>query len=90
MNLKQAVESGRPFRHKTQIKTYWCTVGTFGSENYSLTDLVSSDWEIQQKETFTRKDVERALVKLADYLSSTRVQSWQEALEEAMRAAETP
>lgn len=104
LTLKEAVESGRPFRHKgwgiwhtkatfheTFFKQY--VGGKLQSPSYNdgpleLKELFSSDWEIKSKDTFTREDVERALDKYAEVAKRYGVHNTHHAKEEAMAAAE--
>lgn len=104
MTLKEAVESGRPFRHKGDLD--WCLwdkeedhiilkdsaiIATKKNPVFHpfLSKLISDDWEIQQKETFTREDVERAVNMYAGCRGYGNSQSHEDAYKAAMKAAES-
>lgn len=65
LTIKEAIESGRPFRHKDSnvwefFKEYDRKLD-LPLKGYSPNQLISCDWEIKAKDTFTREDVERAI-----------------------------
>lgn len=62
MNLKAAAESGKPFRHKSWPKSDLIPPGSpERMPHIAMDEAISDDWEIQQKETFSREDVEAAI-----------------------------
>lgn len=96
MTLKEACESGKPFRHKHWTMGTWAYVSERGVAEFIKdgefvalmpSHAISDDWEIQQKEHYTRADVERAILKLHDtYKASYSYdETW---LEIGMRAAD--
>ena len=66
MTLSECVKSGKPFRHKNHSTWFDLMKCNFKPGEYELNELISDDWEIQQKETFTREDVERGIKALYD------------------------
>lgn len=92
MTLAEAVKSGKPFRHKGWASDTWANVNErgvvifhSGGECWLTVDAISDDWMIQQKETFTRADVERAV----DVALSSRKWNPLHIKEEAMKAADS-
>lgn len=87
MTLAEAVKSGKRFRHKNHSTWFDLNKCYFKPDEYELNELISDDWEIQTKQTFTREDVERACRLVVCHL-----QRWPTdehgAIREAMRAAE--
>lgn len=89
MTLKEAVESGKPFRHKSWLpETHFEYAKDISG--VALGEAISDEWEIQEKTSFTREDVERA-VRVGVEMSSAyfdRYEYKQEAIKAAMKAAE--
>lgn len=86
MTLKEACESGKPFRHKDwSVCSPWVEkVGEF--INCPVSQLISDDWEIQEKTSYSKEDVIRASnVLLQEFVDMKNRPRW---LEEAMKAAE--
>lgn len=96
MTLKEACESGKPFRHKTWGDFYTKEEAIRFEKITSIDEAISDDWEIQQKETFTREDVERAVIvawnssisKTASSGNLVNEMLLERVIEEAMKAAE--
>lgn len=86
MTLKEAIESRRPFRHKSFMHHAWYSAGDIDTVNITMECAISDDWEIHEKQTFSRKDVERAI----DFvLAGVRRNNDHALKREAMKAAES-
>lgn len=97
MTLREAVKSDKPFRHKSWDMDYvgWVVVGESGEIEFPrkdqvliLSQAISDDWEIQQKTTFTRADIERAIETYSMRAIGQSSHAYPQSVKEAMRAAE--
>lgn len=90
MTLIDAVKSGKPFRHKSWHHKQAWTHAQSTSHPITLEEAISDDWIIQQKETFSREDVERGIemaIRLASYCPHRDLKTTN-TFKEAMKAAE--
>lgn len=68
MTLKEAIESGQPFRRPIWRKGIYATIDL--SETFSTQEIISEDWEIKEDEiSITRS---RYLSAVADTLKEMR------------------
>lgn len=84
MTLAECVKSGK--KYKRPIHACWYTPEIDIHCQIRIEDALADDWEIMQKETFTRADVERAVGAAMSGLISHNIPG--RAWEEAMKAAE--
>lgn len=90
MTLQEAVKSGKRFRHKNGAPSVWLFPGVseFDKCTCTLEEALSDDWMIQQKETFTRAEVELIARKVAGSFFASP-DDRKQAVAWAMKAAES-
>lgn len=86
LTLKEAADSGRPYKHRRWSNWYTREESFDVDHTVTVADAIASDWEIQQKESYSRQDVERA-VKMAIKLESL-CKTDEHIMEEALAAAD--
>lgn len=93
MTLKEAVESGRPFKHK-HSKLWEDRFADhdrrkdLAFNGYSPEQLVSNDWEILEKTSFTKEDLMRALTAFCKEAFGEDIKDYPQSIKEALRSAE--